>query len=50
MNNIGNDIKAIIRLFADDTSLFIIVEYPVASADVLNRDMSHPGQEMACNV
>ena len=40
INEIVNDIKANIRLFADDTSLYIIVEDPVASAAVLNHDLS----------
>ena len=40
INDIVNDIKANIRLFADDTSLYIIVEDPVAYAAVLNHDLS----------
>ena len=40
INDIINDIKANIRLFADDTSLYIIVEDSVASAAVLNHDLS----------
>ena len=33
------DIKSSIRLFADDTCLFEIVEEPVASADTLNNEL-----------
>ena len=33
------DIKSSIRLFADDTCLFEIVEEPVAPADTLNDDL-----------
>ena len=39
INDIVSDIGSNIRLFADDTSLFIIVENPVLSADCLNRDL-----------
>ena len=39
INDIVADIGSNIRLFADDTSLFIIVENPVLSADCLNRDL-----------
>ena len=39
INDIVADIGSNIRLFADDTSLFIIVEKPVLSADCLNRDL-----------
>ena len=34
-----NDINSSIRLFADDTSLFIIVDNPVTSAEQLNFDL-----------
>ena len=40
INDIVNDIMANIRLFADDTSLYIIVEDTVASVAVLNHDLS----------
>lgn len=40
INDIVNDIGANIRLFADDTSLFIIVENPVTAAVSLNADLS----------
>ena len=39
INDIVSDIGSNIGLFADDTSLFIIVENPVLSADCLNRDL-----------
>ena len=39
INDIVKDIKSAIRLFADDTCLFEIVEEPVASADTLNDDL-----------
>ena len=34
-----NEIGSCIRLFADDTSLFIIVDDPVSSAERLNGDL-----------
>ena len=40
INDIVNDIGANIRLFADDTSLYIIVETPAAAAACLNTDLS----------
>ena len=40
INDIVNDIGANIRLFADDTSLFIIVENPMTAADCLNSDLN----------
>ena len=40
INDIVNDIGANIRLFADDTSLSIIVENPVMAAACLNTDLS----------
>ena len=39
INDIVSDIGSNIRLFADDTSLFIIVENSVITADCLNRDL-----------
>ena len=39
INDIVNEIGSCIRLFADDTSLFIIVDDPVASAERLNADI-----------
>lgn len=39
INDIANNIQSNIRLFADDTSLFIIVDDPVNSAQYLNRDL-----------
>lgn len=40
INDIVTDIEANIRLFADDTSLYIIVEDPNSSAAILNCDLS----------
>lgn len=40
INDIVADIQAKIRLFADDTSLYIIVEDTITSALVLNNDLS----------
>ena len=39
INNIVNEIHANIRLFADDTSLYLIVEYPDVTAQLLNIDL-----------
>lgn len=39
INDIVNDIGANIRLFADDTSLFIVVDNPIAAAACLNTDL-----------
>ncbi|MCG8032214.1 MAG: endonuclease/exonuclease/phosphatase family protein [Candidatus Thiodiazotropha taylori] len=39
INDIVNDIGSNIRLFADDTSLFIIVNDPVSAATCLNSDL-----------
>ena len=39
INDIVRDIGSNIRLFADDTSLFIIVDNPVTAADSLNTDL-----------
>ena len=39
INDIVNEIGSCIRLFADDTSLFIIEDDPVASAERLNADL-----------
>ena len=39
INDIVSDINARIRLFADDTSLFLIVEDPSAAAAILNEDL-----------
>ena len=40
INDIVLEIKSNIRLFADDTSLFIIVDDPTEAANVLNDDLS----------
>jgi len=39
INDIVEDINSTIRLFADDTSLYIIVDEPHASANILNSDL-----------
>ena len=39
INGIVNDIGSNIRLFADDTSLFIIVDDPVTAAGCINADL-----------
>ena len=39
INGIVKDIKSSIRIFADDTCLFEIVEDPAASAATLNDDL-----------
>ena len=39
INDIVEDIGSYIRLFADDTSLYIIVENPNVGADILNMDL-----------
>ena len=40
INDIVEDIHSAIRLFADDTSLYIIVEDPLRAADQLNSDLA----------
>ena len=39
INDITKDISSNIRLFADDTTLYIIVDDPIRSACTLNNDM-----------
>ena len=39
INDIVNDIGSHIRLFADDTSLYIVVENPDEAAELLNADL-----------
>ena len=39
INDTLNDIGSYIRLFADDTSLFLVVENPDTAADTLNSDL-----------
>ena len=39
INDIVNGIHANIRLFADDTSLYLIVEHPDVTAQLLNIDL-----------
>ena len=40
INDIVEDINSFIRLLADDTSLYIIVENPFVSAEILNSDIA----------
>ena len=39
INDIVEDIGSIIRLFADGTSLFLVVDNPIDGANVLNSDL-----------
>ena len=39
INDIVNDIRSTIRLFADDTSLYIIVDSPDNASNTLNQDL-----------
>ena len=39
INNLVQNIDSNIRLFADDTSLYVIVENPLSSASQLNIDL-----------
>ena len=39
VNDIVTDIGSNIRLFADDTSLYMIVDNPTATAELLNLDI-----------
>ena len=41
INDIVTNIGSNIRLFADDTSLFIIVENPDMAAELLNMDLEN---------
>ncbi len=40
INDIVNDLGATVRLFADDTSLYIIVENPQTASTILNDDLN----------
>ena len=44
INDIVRNIGSNIRLFADDTSLFIIVDNPVTTADSFNTDLNKISQ------
>jgi hypothetical protein len=39
INDIVIDINANVRLFADDTNLFIVVEDPITDPTILNTDL-----------
>jgi hypothetical protein len=39
INDIVIDIQSTIKLFADDTSLYLIIDNPQTTADILNRDL-----------
>ena len=41
INYVVNELNASVRLFADDTSLYIIVENPNTAAVTLNNDLKH---------
>ena len=47
INDIVADIQSYVRLFADDTSLYIIVDNPISSAEMINTDLEtiHRGAE-----
>ena len=47
-NDIVLELKSNIRLFADDTSLFIVVEIPFEAADILNYDLTD--RIVACSI
>jgi hypothetical protein len=40
MNDIVDNIQSQVKLFADDTSIFLIVDNAIESADILNRDLN----------
>ena len=39
INDIVHEINSNIRLFADDTSIYIIVDFPESAAQILNIDL-----------
>ena len=39
INDIVIDIQSTITLFADDTSLYLMIDNPQTMADILNRDL-----------
>ena len=39
INDIVTDIQSCVRLFADDTSLYIIVDNPISAAEMINTDL-----------
>ena len=41
INDIVTDIKVSIKLFADDTSLYVRVDTPQNAADIINRDLEN---------
>ena len=40
INDIVDDIGSVIRLFADDTSLYLVVDNPIDAANVLHSDFN----------
>ena len=51
INDIVEDIGSIIRLFVDDTSLYLMVDNPIDAANVLNSDLNKIhlwAKKMAC--
>ena len=49
INDIVTEILSKIRLFADDTSLYIIVDNPDAAAEILNTDLKM-GKVLVCEI
>ena len=43
INDIVHEINSNIRLFADDTSLYLIVEFSDSAAQILNIDLERIG-------
>ena len=39
INDITDGLKSEVRIFADDTSLFVVVDDPIASFEILNHDL-----------
>ena len=39
INDITDGLKSEVRIFADDTSLFVVVEDPIAAFEILNHDL-----------
>jgi hypothetical protein len=40
INDLQSRLTSKVRLFADDTSIFLIVDNTIESADILNRDLN----------
>ena len=48
INDILTDINSTIKLFANDTSLYLIVDDPQETAQTLNDDLVKLGQKKVC--